>query len=253
MNDVATPPFMELQRQFAAHIRDPANHPRPGDVDARRMAVYVELFFRSLEQHLAAGFPVIRRITPDERWHALVREFMVRHRCRTPLFPQIGREFADFLEATLVTLAHPPFLGELAHYEYLEVTVSLSEDDATPPLAADASVLASRPRLSSSAHVVQYRFPVHRIGPGAQPDTAPATPTSLLVYRAPDDRVRFMELNALSFAFLELLRIAPGQPAGDVLAALAESIAHPRPDEVLAAGETLLRDLYDRTVLVAMQ
>lgn len=245
---------MEHQRRFAAHIRDPANNPRPEDVSLQRMAVYTELFFRSLEQHLAAGFPVIRRVMAGERWHGLVREFMAHHRCQTPLFPEIGQEFADFLHEARDDPAIPPFLGELARYEYLEVTVGFSEDDpesAVPPV--DNDLLERRPVLSASAHVVQYRFPVHRIGPHYQPDRAPETPTFLLVYRDRDDRVRFVELSALSYTLLEWLRIAPDQTPRVVLENLAERIGHPDAEEVVRSGQALLRYLTMRGIIIGIR
>jgi uncharacterized protein len=245
-----TPAFMELQRKFAAHIRDPANHAPPVDVSPRRMAVYTDLFFRNLEQHLANGFPVIRRITPDEQWHGLVRAFMAHHCCQTPLFPEIGKEFAHFLASEWSDPACPPFLGELAHYEYLEVAVALAEDD--PDSASrdiDTDVLDCRLRLSTSARVARYRFPVHRIGPDYQPGAAPDTPTCLLVYRDPDDRVRFMELNAMSYSLLELLRIRPDDTARAVLNAFAQSFGLPETEQVVKSGAALLQDLRMRAAV----
>lgn len=215
------------------------------------MAVYTELFFRNIEQHLSAGFPVIRRIMSGDRWHRLVRDFMVHHRCQTPLFPEIGQEFADFLAESQDGLARPPFLGELARYESLEVTVGFSEDDpASAAMRVDRDLLDRRPVLSASAHVVQYRFPVHRIGPDYQPDTAPDTPTFLLVYRDGDGRVRFVELNALSYTLLEWLRISPDQTPRAVLEKLAERIGHPDAEEVVESGHALLQYLTMRGIII---
>lgn len=251
MTNCGTSPFRELQRRFAAHIRDPKNNPRPEDVSALRMAVYTDLFFRNLEQHLAAGFPVIRRIMSDEQWHELVRDFMVHHRCRTPLFPEIGQEFADFLNDTTDDSPFPPFLGELARYGHLEVTVGFSEDDPEPAAACvDSDLLDSRPVFSASAHAVQYRFPVHRIGPDFQPDAAPEIPTFLLVHRVHDDRVRFIELNALSYTLLEWLRIEPDQTPRAVLENLAERISHPDAEEVVGSGQALLQYLIMRGIII---
>jgi uncharacterized protein len=250
VKDSGASTFRDLQHRFAAHIRDPANNPRPAEVSPRRMSVYTELFFRNLEQLLAAGFPVIRRITPDEQWYELVREFMAHHRCRTPLFPEIGQEFADFLNEAREYPASPPFFGELARYEYLEVIVGFSEDDAQ---AADrdvnADLLDLKFRLSASARTVRYRFPVHRIGPAYQSDIAPDTPTYLLVYRDADDKVRFMELNAMSYNLVELVRIRPDQTARAVLTTLAESIGHPDAHEVARSGHALLEDFLMRGII----
>src|SRR6187401_1863361 len=48
------------QFAFAAHLRDPARHPAPDDIEDRRMAIYRDLVFNGLEALLASNFPVIR-------------------------------------------------------------------------------------------------------------------------------------------------------------------------------------------------
>jgi uncharacterized protein len=242
--------FAQLQRQFAAHIRDPQANPAPRDVSPERMAVYTELFYRNLEQFLAKAFPVIRRILPDLPWHALVRTFMASHRCRTPLFPEIGAEFVTFLESRRDDPGLPRFLAELAHYERLEVVVALSDDELAAGIDPGADVLQHALRLSCSARAFRYQFPVHRIGPEYQPESLPASPTQLLAYRDGQDHVRFLEIDAMSYALLELVRMAPGQPAGELLQMLAESTCQGAPQQFIDAGAALLRDLCDRRILV---
>ncbi len=250
MSGERVPGFIEVQRRFAAHIRNPDKNPRPEDVSERRMAVYTELFYRNIESFLAQGFPVIRRILPDERWHALVREFMENHRCKTPLFPEIGREFVDFLESETLSTATPPFLAELAQYEYLEVIVSFSEDEPENPALDPAGDLIERkPVISASAHAVSYRFPVHRIGPAYQPDEAPETPTSLIVYRDADDRVRFMEINLLTYTLLQVLALEAEHSGRSALEAVAQAIQHPAPEQLVEAGRALLEGLRERGIV----
>lgn len=250
MSGERVPRFIEVQRRFAAHIRNPDKNPRPEDVSERRMAVYTELFYRNIESFLAQGFPVIRRILPDARWHALVREFMENHRCKTPLFPQIGREFVGFLESETLSTATPPFLAELAQYEYLEVIVSFSEDEPENPALDPAGDLIERkPVISASAHAVSYRFPVHRIGPAYQPEEAPETPTSLIVYRDADDRVRFMEINLLTYTLLQVLALEAEHSGRSALEAVAQAIQHPAPEQLVEAGRALLEGLRERGIV----
>ena len=46
----------------------------------------------------------------------------------TPLFPEIAREFVDFLQARAgQSDCDPPFLAELAHYEWVELALQISE------------------------------------------------------------------------------------------------------------------------------
>ena len=49
----------DRQRAFAAHLRDPSN-PAPPGIEARRMAVYRDLFYNAIEGLLAAQAGVTR-------------------------------------------------------------------------------------------------------------------------------------------------------------------------------------------------
>ena len=63
------------------------------------LQIYRELFYNNVENLLGNNFPVIRALRGDAAWHALVRDFYREHRCHTPLFPELGREFLRYLEA----------------------------------------------------------------------------------------------------------------------------------------------------------
>ena len=87
------PDFAQRQYAFAAHIRDPERNPRPEDVEERRMKIYRELFYNNVEDFIASTYPVLRQITPDERWHAMIRDYFATHLSHTPLFAEMPREF----------------------------------------------------------------------------------------------------------------------------------------------------------------
>lgn len=245
------PAFQALQYRFAAHVRDPRRPPPPG-LEDRRLAVYRELLFNNIAGFLADYFPVLRRITPAARWQAMVRDFFARHRARTPLFPQMAREFLRYLEEERDDAEDPPFLRELAHYEWIEAALAIDPRDAQLPAgaAASADLLAGRPVLSPLAWALRYRFPVHRIGPGFQPREAPPQPTYLLVYRDGGDVVRFLELNEVTARLLDLLAAPGGQSGAELLAQIAAELRHPQPQAVIEAGAALLADLRLRGVVL---
>ncbi|MGH8597009.1 MAG: HvfC family RiPP maturation protein, partial [Gammaproteobacteria bacterium] len=112
--------FAVLQRQFAAYIRDPAAEPPPG-VAVTRMRVYADLMFRNIESILRNCFPVMHGVLESAHWQELVREFLKRHRARTPLFPWIPREFVTFIETARRHPDDPDYLLELGYYEWLEL------------------------------------------------------------------------------------------------------------------------------------
>ncbi|MEK6596470.1 MAG: DNA-binding domain-containing protein, partial [Pseudomonadota bacterium] len=79
-NTADRPGFVHQQYAFAAHIRNPEKNPRPEDIEERRMKIYRELFYNNVEDFMANTYPVLRQITPDDRWHAMMRDYFANHR-----------------------------------------------------------------------------------------------------------------------------------------------------------------------------
>jgi hypothetical protein len=246
------PRFQQLQYAFAAHLRDPAHHAAPAELEDRRIGVYRELIYNNIEGLLAGNFPVIRRLLPDPRWHALVRAFLADYRAHTPLFHEIGREFHRFLEMRSGPESDdPPFLAELAHYEWVELAVAFDEqrieDIAHDP---EGDVIQGRPAVSPLAWPLGYRYPVHRIRHDFQPDAPPALPSFLLVARNRADEVAFMETTALSLRLLEQLKANPGLTGLMAVTAIAAAFEGPDRDTATAAGLDTLRAFRARDVLL---
>lgn len=247
------PAFTRTQFEFAAHIRDPDRHPAPEGIEDRRMAIYRELFFNNVSQLLAKSFPVLRRILGKDRWTALIRDWFVRHRARTPLFLELPREFLHYLEhERSAPSGDPPFMLELAHYEWVELALSIDEREIDAVEAApDGDLLEGRPVLSPLAWPLVYRFPVHRISPDFQPESPPEEPTWLVVYRDRTDKVGFLEINRVSARLLELLSRPADAPTGrECLERIAAELGHPRPEVVVDGGRAILADLRARDVLL---
>ena len=252
------PDFQARQFAFAAHIRDPDHAPPPADVEDRRMAVYRELFYNNIDSFLADTLPVLRRLLDDDHWHALVRDFFVRHRCHSPYFLDIPREFLRYLDEVRGERPEdPPFLRELAHYEWIELALSVAE---AAPLPADldpaGDLLTGIPVVSPLAWPLAYRYPVHRIGPDYRPEAPPDTPTWLVVYRDHEDAVHFLHLNAVSARLLDLLANGLEESGQHIeltgisaLERVAGELQHPDPGQVVEAGRSQLEDWRERGVL----
>jgi hypothetical protein len=216
------------------------------------MAIYRELFYNNVESLLAGNFPVTRRILADAHWHALVRDFYARHRCETPLFLELAQELLDYLANERgADPGDPPFLLELAHYEWVELALSVSDEEADPAAAdPNGDLMSGIPVVSPLAWNLCYRFPVHRISPDFQPDTPGAEPTHLVVFRDRQDRVGFLEINAVTQRLLALLHENPGWTGLQAVTRIAEELKHPNPDLVLQTGRALLDDLRERHILL---
>src|SRR5688572_14382576 len=151
-----------MQYGFAAHLRDPSAHPAPAQLEDRRLQIYRELFFNNIEGLLSANFPVIAKVLGREAWPVLARDFYREHRCHTPLFPEIGREFLRYLETRRER--DPPWLLELAHYEWVELALSLDETElADIECDREADLLEHVPVPSPLAWPLAYSWPVQQI------------------------------------------------------------------------------------------
>jgi hypothetical protein len=242
------------------------------------MAIYRELFFNNVEGFLSNTFPVSKQVLGEEAWQRLARDFFARHRCHSPLFLEIPREFLTHLEAmekrgsvSIFPSRGPeatdkaeekidtdpffsdlfvslPFLRELAHYEWVELALSVSEA-SDPPCDPDADLLDTRPVPAGTAWPFAYRFPVHRIGPDFQPLEPPSEPTYLLVYRDGDDEVGFLELNAVSARLFALLQEDGTASGRELLEKVAAELNHPAPDVVVDGGLGILREWHAKGIV----
>lgn len=257
MNDSGRPmseqtAFIRQQYAFAAAIRDPEHFPLPADVDERRMSVYQELFFNNAQDFLANSFPVLREIYSEQNWLSLVRDYFATHRAHSPLFLQIPAEFLQYLrEERQAQDDDPGFLYELAHYEWVELALSIDTRDITDVEHDEKSELMDAvPVLSPLAWPLMYHYPVHQIGPDFQPQQPGQEPSWLIVYRNRDDEVKFMTLNPVTARLVELLSQAQGLTGRKVLQQIAAELQHPQPQVVIDGGEAILNDLQSRDIIL---
>lgn len=174
------PGFQQHQYRFAAHIRDPEQQQRPADVDDRRMSIYRDLFYNNVEGFVASAFPVLRSITPDDTWHRRIRRFFADHHCQTPYFAEIAEEFLDWLNKERG--AHPddpPYIRELAHYEWVELALQVSDADRNSPvLDRNGDLLRGIPQVwpwpgiwPTLTRYIKYPPPFNRRHPGTHQPT----------------------------------------------------------------------------------
>lgn len=238
-----------LREQFdamAQHVRDPDAHAGPPGIEARRLKIYSDLVYNNLDGLLSGGFPVIRKTLGDAGWQALLRGFLARHHSRTPLFTELGRELIAHIEAE--PEPRRPWLAELAHYEWAELGLQLS-DAALPPHDPHGDLLDGAPLLSPLAWPLAYRWPVNRIGPDFQPVESPAEPTLVLLRREPDGRIHFSALSPLLFRLLELVGANDGRNGRALLLQLADEAGQADYDAFLAEAAPMLQRLRDEGVL----
>ncbi len=242
--------FLNVQKQFTARIREPDRYPVPEGVDAERMQVYQNLLFNNIETILSNAFPVIHRIYEEDSWLQLVRDFFAEHKSTRPIFHQIPEEFLHYISDSRDQENDPAWLFELAHYEWLELALDLSQlslDDAR--CSNNGQVLDGIPCMSPLAWPQYYQYPVHTIGP----DNLPSEPqeTFLIVYRNRDEKVSFMHINAFTLQLINLLSNNDKKLTGrQVLEQMAITTNHPNPDIVIQGGSAVLSTLLEHDIIL---
>ena len=237
-----------FQRAFAAHLRNPDVNLPPAGVDPERAGVYVELLFNNVEDFLTGCFPVLRSLLDDAAWKALVRQFYAEHACSTPYFREIPAEFVQWLTSTSLS-DRPPFLLELAHYEWVEIPLMLADSSIDwKHIDPDGDLLDGIPVLNPVLLLQSYQYPVHRIGTAYQP-TAPE-PTHLLLLKHAEQKVDFIVLNAVTARLVQLLQ--EGCNGRNALQQIAEEIQHPDPVQLLEFGLQLLTQFKQQHVLLGV-
>lgn len=252
IHEKAPEALARLQTSFAAHIRDPQAMAAPEGIEDRRMAIYRDLFFNNIVGFLSGNFPVLKTLYTPAAWSTLCREFYSEYRCHTPLFPELPREFLQYLQDHRQDREDdPPFMLELAHYEWVELALSLDEaeidDIKTNP---DGDLLNGVPVLSPLAWPLSYQYPVHRIRDDHQPEAPPDEPTHLLIWRRRDFSIKFMQLNEVSLLLVQKMKEEPAMSGLELLTAIAGIIKHPKPEVVTQGGIALLNELKEKQVIL---
>lgn len=243
--------FQVTQGQFAAYIRDPENNPPPADVEHRRMAMYRELFFNNIDSFIASNFPVLRAIFSDTQWLEITQDFFARHSCETPHFSEISEEFLAYLQNERDNPGDYPFLLELAHYEWVEMALSIAKD---MPVQGDGDFLENLflrgMVLSPLAWPLLYRYPVQAIGPNSLPLEPPEQPTCLIVYRDSLDNVHFLKTTGLIIRLLQILQDKGPMTGEECLQTVAREFPQLDSQALMANGPPMLRELAEKGILI---
>jgi hypothetical protein len=168
------------------------------------------------------------------------------------LFLEIPREFLGWLKNERTVQADDlPFLYELAHYEWVELALSISEETLNQAgVDPEGDFLTGIPVLSPLAWHVSYRYPVHRIGPDFLPDEPGEAATNIVVYRNREDEVGFMEINLVTKRLLELVSANNTENGEQLLKRIAVEMSHPQPGVVVNGGIEILKGLAQKDIIL---
>ena len=236
-------------------MRDPENQPAPADVEDRRMGIYRELLYKNVEGFIATSFPVLRKITDDEAWHEMIRHYFKNHQAHTPLFPKMPQEFLQYLQSERSGNTDDyPFLYDLAHYEWVELAISIDPREiSTDGIDPEGDLLGGIPVLSPLIWPLAYQWPVHRISPDFLPSQAAEQATYIIVYRDRNDEVGFLELNPVSARLVESIQNNPDKTGRELLEVIAAELDHPEPGIVIDGGLATLRQMLGKDIVLGVR
>lgn len=196
-----------MQSALVAQLRAAPHAEAEHSFDTQRLAVYRRLIVNNLQQLLRQAFPVLHSLYAAPDWLRLIEEFWLHHRCESPFFPDLSAEFLSFLlQEYTVQPEDPPFLTELAHYEWVELALANSDAELLVEPDAERPLLEQALALSPLAWCLCYRYPVYRLSPAYRPSAPPAAPTWLVVYRDVRDAVHFLAVTEATAALLQALK-----------------------------------------------
>lgn len=246
----STPAYQQQQRQFLNFLRRPQAAQLPAGFDAERVAVYVDLLYNKFDESLSACFPLVHSLLSKENWRALLLDFIAEHRCLTPYYRQIPDEFLHYLQYERQSPEDWPFLAELAHFEWMELQLSIAESEpVTRKPLPDAELLANCPVFAPVMQLLHYHWPVQDIGPNFLPSDPPETATHILGFRDSDDQVQFVAINPATAKLILLLNNGlTGQQALEAMRGY--ELSDEQFFELTHFGQRILADLHSQGAII---
>ena len=182
------PPLAELQRDFAAALRD-AGRPVPAAVaavssgpGARGFDVYRNNIAVSLIEALEAAFPAVRKLVGDDFFRALAKAYIAEQPPRSPVLLLYGRGFGGFLDG-FPPAQEVPYLGDVARLEWARLHAYHAADADPLDIARLSAVPQAdlgglRFALHPSLQLVRSRWPVVSLW-AASSGADPAAPVDM--------------------------------------------------------------------------
>ena len=251
--------FKCVQEQFVKAIKEPSSFQSDCADQRRRMQIYQSLFFNNINNFVSTGFPVLKSVVTtlhnEAAWDKLVRDFFITHSCRSPYFAEISKEFVEYLsKANQFPVTLPDFSAELAHYEWLELDVSIrrNEDNA---IYSTKSELTGTFRVSPYASIASYRYAVHLIGEDYIPEKPADEQQYYVVYRDEQCSVEFVHMNLLTAILLNTIeRFVEQHHCGiavnELTSILGQQLPHIPTDTLEKGVEHTMVDMLNKGILM---
>lgn len=247
---MTSPAFQTQQRAFLNYLRNPLDVSPPQGFAAERLAVYLDLLYNKFDESLSTCFPVIHHIVTPRAWRELLLEFIANHTCRRPYYRRIPDEFVQYLRQIRPADPELPFLADLAHFEWVELQLSIAEAiDLPHRLLPPEQLLRAVPVFAPAMQLLTYQWPVEDIGPDYLPTEVPEDITYILGFRDHHDQVQFVALSTATAHLLQRLHNS-GLSGEQALAEMAGHLPQPALGQFMRFGLQTLAELNQRGAIV---
>ncbi|MDO5103992.1 MAG: putative DNA-binding domain-containing protein [Lautropia sp.] len=175
------------------------NHqPLPNGVAPQGIEAQVAQMRHAMGDIVTRCLPLCQRLIGDDDWKNLLNRFLASDKLHEATYVhQVPRAFIAFLQGADQASQLPPWMPELAHYEWVEMEV-ISAPEQAPDYGPQGLALSPRLRLQA------YDWPVQQI----RPDHVAIEPalTFFAVYQNRAGDVRFSELSPAAAQLLGILQ-----------------------------------------------
>ena len=207
----------ELEGAFKAYVAG-AGAPAPmlaaAVSDPARLSIYRNHFRITLDEALAATYPVVRRLVGERFFAQTVRAFIQHSPPRSPCLFEYGEGFAQHL-ARDEGARSLPYLPDVARLEWALNACDHAAEAESLSAEALARLDLDEPRrlelaLHPACRLIESDFPVDRIWLAHRQEAVPSIPLEegrvrLLIRRDGEGTVGFARLAPGDFALLEAL------------------------------------------------
>ncbi|HEY2105122.1 MAG TPA: DNA-binding domain-containing protein [Candidatus Binataceae bacterium] len=233
----------EFEPELAATI-EPSRTLEP----AGRLEIYAGAYFLRLRDVLAEDFPRVAKLTGEENFDRLVRQYLKAHPSTEPSVRHLGCRLADFVRDRGEV---PAWLGDLAALEWARVNAFDAPDDEPLTMRQLAEIDPEtwpqvRMAAVRSLAVVNAAWPVHRLWAEDDPEGLEPGPISIRVWRRADFHVAHAPMDQHEAA--AVTRLLAGSTFGEICQVFDDLDQQQGAEQ---AGALLLRWLEDGLIAPA--
>lgn len=255
MNDKGKlPEFMRIQLDFTAGLRNPNKIHTNDPKEKERRIMYQKIVYNNMAEILENAFPILHEISSETLWENLITDFLAHHKAQSPLFLKIPEEFVNYLKNTRQSQNDPPYLFELAHYEWVEHALDIINEKVDfKKINTKDDLLNGIPVISPLVQLLSYRYPVHEFNASNIPNAPSAEPNYLIAYRNTADEVGFMQVNPITARLVELIDQSKALTGKQALIQISNEINYPHPHQIIEAGSETLSTLRTHDIVLGTQ